>query len=544
MANRDLSTYREVTGQVVATNNDMVQAATDIGQGFIKQSQQAKIAENFSAAQLELNALTNQYQTDFEADPLGGMEEFKSKRQSILDKYGSDISPFYKNDWLTKSQDLAVKSDMFNQNWVFKQSKINAVNSLNTAKDNVLQTVAQDAENYAASEDSEVEAVMNFDFGKQELATTATEVLGEETTQKSLASFDEDATKVFVSTVADRNPIKALGLLDKEEVKTAFKNPLEYTQMREAVENRALRAREINVKREVLSVLSDENNFLTKTLEKPVSYLELQQQFEKTNMSEEAKKYFMKANGFTGEDAKLTDSQKLEEKLALYDDISSIADKPITPEVLQGMQNRVYAAMNNNAITQQEGVGYLNNLITPYADKLEEGLQGYSDNNVFADDVGFTGIKDYYESDVALPEPDTEKAAPEVALANNKNKALLYDTYFNSLTQLASGIRTQQFPQGATLADINKLSSEDKNKIFSTAQQTAKRAYLERKYPQLKDMPDAPNLILDNGKLVQGLAGNRNLNAPLSVKQAVPMLKGSDGKLYRQLPNGNYEVVK
>jgi len=70
MANRDLSTFNSVSQQVADTStNTIVQGITSLGQKAVAQSQEAKINENLSKAQIDLNKLDNDFRINAQGDP-------------------------------------------------------------------------------------------------------------------------------------------------------------------------------------------------------------------------------------------------------------------------------------------------------------------------------------------------------------------------------------------------------------------------------------------------------------------------------------------
>jgi len=128
MANRDITNYREVVQQVASKPVDTIGLTEDIGKQIIKQSQEAKVTENFSKAQLDISALTEQHRIDYEADPFNeqGLQKYNAAKEKIINSYGSDISPFFKADWLKSTEKLATGADANLQSWQYQQAAKNA----------------------------------------------------------------------------------------------------------------------------------------------------------------------------------------------------------------------------------------------------------------------------------------------------------------------------------------------------------------------------------------------------------------------------------
>jgi hypothetical protein len=549
MANRELQGGRTIGADVAVQLPDadvstekMISGIAQIGQGIIKENQQAKITENFSMAQLDINQLAMKYQTEYEGDPFGGMKKFQEARDKIIEGYGNDISPFFKKPWQQDTRNLAMTNDATMETWAYKQTKVNTVNSINRSIKNNMSQAMVDGQNFGNSDEDEIGTFLNFGQAKAQLVGFADQNLGSETATKMLEDYDGDYLKSFMSGVSDSDPLKALRLMERDDVKGSFKDQKQYMSMKEAIESRALNVQEINGQKQILNALKQENSVLAKSLEAPISYADLQEQFSATEMSSYAKNYFMKANGYTKSDGstKLSNSEQLQFKTDLYDQITQTVSNPeLTAADVSALQEKVYQGMDNNALTESEGINYLNQITAPLASGKEEQYSKFQigKNNPFQDNIGFSGIQKIYEDQIAIPPAEGEEEVGEqTKLMNNQNKVKLYDYFMSSLEEQAGSY-------GVTIAQVPTLGKPQQRKLYTDAQAQAVKDYMIDKNPTLATLPDLPNQVLTGGKLIQGTAGDRNLKPDVAAAPQFETYSGSDGYLYRKYPDGKYERV-
>lgn len=559
MAQRDISNFRTVTDVVAKQEapdapsgiSQLADTAAQIGQKIIAENQEAKINENFSMAQLELNQLSTQMQIDYESNPFEGAEKYKEARKKVLDKYGSEISPFFKKPWQTSARELGTRSDIEMQGWALKQTKVNTVKSINRSiKNNMIQATL-DGQNFGNSDETEIGSLLKFQESRNKLASFGDQHIGEETTTEMLESYSDDYLKSFLSGVSESNPLKALRMLDSPEVKGSFRDQQQYSKMKEAIESRALNVQKINGEKQVLNTLKDENSLLTKSLVSPVSYAELQSEFDKTNMSVEARKFFMSANGYTKADgsASLNPAEQLQAKSELYENIIELTSREdVKSTDIAAFQDNIYKAMNNEVLNEKEGIDYINALVVPFVDKKEKSFQNYSQGSFFGlgDSIGFKGVQEIFDNDLAVPLPEIPEGKKPTAAQqssidfatsiNNANKIKLYDYYMSALQEKAASY-------GVAIGDVPDLNKPQKTKLYAEAQAEAKRLYMVDENPALATLPDLPNQVFKNGQIIPGAAGARQIKPDISVTPKFETYAGSDGYLYRRYPDGQYERV-
>lgn len=219
MANRDLNNNRTFTNVVAEAPDTLVPAIAEFGQQIIKQSQEAKIVENMSAAQLEIGKLSNDFQIKYEGDPFNeqGLKDFKAQRQGILDKYGSGISPFFGRQWKDNAFKIASNNDTQVNAWGYKQARENSAYSINQGIKNNLEQALGNGSAYASGAIGEGEALMAFQQSFESLQGYGASNLGETTTAKMLDEYKSDYMLNFVSGVSESNPYKAKQILDNEK---------------------------------------------------------------------------------------------------------------------------------------------------------------------------------------------------------------------------------------------------------------------------------------------------------------------------------------
>ncbi len=222
MVDRVTTNYRNSIEQVAPLDTSPMQTLATAGQKIIEADQKAKINENFSAAQLDITKLTEKYQIENQDDPFGAMKEYQSKRNEILAGYGEDISPFFKKQWMDSSRPLVKSSDVQNETWAFKQTRINTIDRINQSMKNNFEQANIDGRNFALGKSTDLDALTNFKVSRDQLASYGVEQIGTHGTEKLLKDYNSDSMKSFITGVAEINPQQAAEMLDSEGVKEHF----------------------------------------------------------------------------------------------------------------------------------------------------------------------------------------------------------------------------------------------------------------------------------------------------------------------------------
>lgn len=209
----DLRRVTDVVAPQDYTASVIAQGAEEI----IAQGQKSKIQANASAAQLGLAQLTQDYQVKNQSDPYGGLDGFKQQRQSLLDSYGSQISPFYKSEWDDTTRQISENNDAGIQTWGLKQTRVNSQVNMNSSVRDTMRLANVNGQQLGTG-NGDLTSMLNYSDAKQRLYDYGNEHLGEETTKESLMNFDKDYLKSFVSGVAQTNPQRAAQILNDPSV--------------------------------------------------------------------------------------------------------------------------------------------------------------------------------------------------------------------------------------------------------------------------------------------------------------------------------------
>ncbi len=541
MARRDLSNLRSVTEVQAVIPDQTMGAIASIGKKIVDDQIDAQFSEKMSEAQLKLNALNTQYQIDYEGNPMGGLKELDEAKKRIFQEYGSQISPLRGMQWQQATQELSARSDMAIQSWGLKQSQVNTKNSLKKMIDNDLIMASQNGQAFAKSGDNNVEAFLDYAGGRARLEQTAAGKIGSETLGVLLEDYDEDYTKVFLSSVGSVNPQKALGLLQDERVRASIKDPMDVMKLEKAFGARSnVMARQAQETVEIDRV-AGVGDLIKASVQKPMDLAQLEQVTGQFGIDGAAKDLLLRLNGFAEGSKKLDDSQKRGYKATVYDAIGKIGKEEINSKNISAVQEAIITGMENNAIPDGEGIKLLNQIVGPLIEAQRGNISQYQRGayNPFQDNIGFSGIESYFENNVKIVEPEaaTKGQKTEVELNNKINKSKLYDYYMSALELEADAL-----PNRPRVGDIPNLPDAQKEKLYSRAQTTAQELFLKDRYPALRTLPDVPNFVLKDGQLIQGSVGGRNLK-PVAVAEPRFKLGVEGDMIYRIYPDGTKQAV-
>ncbi len=454
------------------TSVPLVETFAEIGKTIIKQGQEAKINENFSNAQVEVNSLNRQFQIDYAHDPFNkeGLERLKQLKADVYQKNASGISPFFKRPYDDAVRKLDRTSDATLEAFGYTQTRKNTVTSMNKAIQNSLMQAAIDGEGGADLGKS----LLNFTASKTALVNTADGILSEPESTAMLESFNQDYLKTYLSGKAVTDPVGALQVLDSDEVKGSFKDAEQYSAMKKAVKSRALKVQQVAIENNVINNLKGEIGAFKSG--KPLSYAELQVASEK--MSKPAREFFMKKSGFSGKEKKLDPAEKLEVKARLAENFANVMSKEsITVYDMAALQDDIFKAMNSGVLSEEQSLDLLNGMIEPtLADKEKQISTDWFDSgdwNPVFDNVGLPVIKEFYNNNVLIKSPEAEGAVlggiflsdeeKEVGIVsktlNNTNKANLYNYYFDALQDEAA-------QKGIKVAQLNDYGSRSERRAI------------------------------------------------------------------------------
>lgn len=192
--------------------NALIPAAKQYEQTMLQQ-EQIKIDTNSTKARIELDNFQSQWQLQNQANPDNEQAkvQFQSGMQSILDKYGQEISPMARMEWNIAANKLKNGYDAANNAWAFKQraenAKINVAENINLNLDLAYRNGLQ----------GNIEGGWaDLDSSYRQLYSYALPALGENGAKDLLSEYKGNFTTSFVTGLIERDPQEALDFLNEE----------------------------------------------------------------------------------------------------------------------------------------------------------------------------------------------------------------------------------------------------------------------------------------------------------------------------------------
>ena len=512
MARRDLTNFRTVTNVVadvsgvienVDAPNSLLNAGIDLTTQIIRQGQEAKITENMSNAQLDLNALQSQYQIDFEGDPMGGIEEYRSSRKDIMNSYGEQISPLFRRQWNAGVRQVEERNDVTQQAWGLKQTRVNTVNSVNNSMKNGFTQATIDGRALGAGTMSIAEVMVNYANSRESLTNFAIGNLGEVTGGNAVSTYDEDYMKSILSGAIEEDPVMALEFLDNDAVRDSFSNPEQYSKMKEAAENKVLNFKQRREDMAILNVMTGEDGLYAQSLERDLSVAELEGSYLLNNTPKSVQKVLNRMNGYGVAGDELTDSQKVNNSINLFDSLAALeGNENVTLKDIELFRAKIYENLENGSITSAKGTNAFTQLIAPSINAYEKKLETYSarhEDFIPFNEMGFVKVQSAFKSEFEIDGEDSALSAKQLKKVNDLNKLRLYESYNDALTQ--------HMPEGTSVANIGTLNSKQRNKVLKNAQKQAVDDYAFQSIGYIaKDtdtQQDVVNIIKDSYQQAQ-----------------------------------------
>jgi len=182
-------------------------------------SQESKIMNNLTKAQLEIADITNQFRVSNESDPNANEMEYNTNVQGVLNKYGYEVGTMYKGQWANNANKLMGQAQLDNKTWAVRQNTRNAVSNLNEAMENSYNLAFLDGQDFGSGEELDVNLLNKYEESKNMLNGVTSKYLGEETANELTKTHKENYMGNFLNGLAITNPQKAQKYIDNEDVR-------------------------------------------------------------------------------------------------------------------------------------------------------------------------------------------------------------------------------------------------------------------------------------------------------------------------------------
>ena len=533
---------RQYTPSPVNQIGDAVRGIAQATSASLKEiqriNQEAKITSNASTAQIGLNKLQNDFQNDNQSDPFANEDKFKKERNKLFKTLQRDITPSYQGQWNQSVQSLEARSDLTMQNWQFKQSKVNTVDSINTTMQNNFTQSFIDGKSFGTGDGSNVETMLNFEAQKNDLLLFGNKNIGEERTNETMKNYNSDSLTSFISGVIETNPISALSLLEDKKTMSTINDPDVVKTLTDSAKERINNIDDIRIDNEIIAAMRSPNSLLAESQTRQLSIVEIETVAKESNMSNAAKNVLLKKSGYKDvSKQKVSPSAQVKGKADIYSSLDQISrSENLTTKQVSDFQNKIYVARDKGFITDKETTQFINEITDPLVSQKEIQLQEFSHGNwnPFFANVGLSGLNDYYSKNLKIKPIAGQKEVGGVSAGiNNSNKVKLYDYYLSNLDKEAK-------KQGINITDLNNLPASEKNELYYKAQSDAQRMMILDKHPSLSTLKDIPNKILDNGNIIQGAAGNRQVNPDFTIQPEFTVIS-KQGRWARKYSDGRIE---
>ncbi len=468
--------YQEQVYQVAPELVDQTMAQTietgvNIATKMLYANAEAGMNKSLSEANSRLNDLTQEFRLKNSMNPDPNNRDYLAARKEIFQEVKESVSPLVQRDFMGKWSQLERNLDDDNKQWAFKQTQQNINANLKETVQNDLNNAYFAGERFATGANGDIVSVFNEYTGSyNNLYDFSSKHLGEAQARDILSSFEGDYMKSFLSGVVQQNPMAALDLMDREDVKASIGDPASYQKLKDSAEARLFNINDMKTKTEVIDLMRKENSLFAQSQERNLSLVELETAFSDYDVSPSARSVLLKMNGYkatggtgaTG--AKLSESEKLSKGVAFMDNFALFLDDKETKTVedWQKLQNDLYDAIDKKVIPLKEGRELLAELIEPMTGAIEQDVKSFNQDYLnMKTNLGFKELKDFYSNEIEVARwwrPDSE----DVKLADNRNKLRLYNLYYGNLRQIA-----QQ--SGMSLGDLAMLPQQQKAQFLANA---------------------------------------------------------------------------
>lgn len=425
-----------------------------------KLSQKTKMTNKLSQANTELYKINEELKTEFSDDPTN--PEFKERQKQEFDSVFSSIeqglSPYAKQEFNVKKQNLFAKYELSNAEWAIKTER----NNVKTQAQSAIENDQKMAAVYGANGD--VDGLVGLvELNGSNLFESLKETLGEPEAVKITKSYTSDAAKSFMNANIKANPQQSLELLENEAVQSVIGDVGEIQELKEAAITQLDKKRKQDFTLEIYDKIKEGGEVWQKAIDGDLSFIEMQDFFANNDLTHKEKTFIAKAAGYStgfkfdesGNFIKTGKKKSSEEKKTISSVekqanfsglilegsnlLSGHAFNELPEDIIEKggvvgaamekvaqFQTKVNEAFSEGQITKTQWEEISNNYIPMVGNFLAENLQGLEQKSGFGfgDMLGYSQIKEAADS-----------LARQSSTRTQTEKGLLYSNYFYELKQ-------------------------------------------------------------------------------------------------------------
>lgn len=494
---RQVFSQQTVTDSVAKQSANYADIGLQVATKVHNQREKSNYINNASQAQVELNTLNNKYRTDNSNSPYNNLDDYKSERDGIFEKYADNISPAYRANWFDKKAQLVAQDDISFETWATKQNAANVITDIQSVVKSDMNIANSDGMAYGSDDTNDLTSLMKYNDSIQNLDAMGDGVLTTQQSSKIKQEYSQKYLTNFVNGVIETNPLKAKELLNEKSVKSGLTNE-NYTKLSKAADTRFNNMSKINSENEILRSIKNGNSLVAESVNRNLSVEEIEEASKVGNLTTQAKNVLYKMNGLkpitSAKDSKESRSIIAQGGMDIRNDLTVFTSKEEkTAKDYQKMQNKIYTAMDKGYITLKQGNEMLTTFVGGYAEQYQQEMENYNQDVLKIDtNIGYAGIDKYFDEKIDASRNWFFDEDKDVQITNSNNKIKLFDMYTYSLSQEASAM-------GMTIDQLSQQPIETKQKVLTKSFENAKMLYASGvSGREIKDAIEADNIISDS----------------------------------------------
>ena len=353
------------------------------------------LSEAFTDIQIE----TNNYKKQASSDPnnIKLQDSFKSKLNSISEKYLGQIPTGYRNDFLNGFSKLKTTTDNNIKLWQYQQTDINNKNAIIGQTQNLY----NQATNFGINNNL-ADAIDSFAVNSSLIKENAKIMLGEQQANELTQKLEQDYYVNYLNGVLESRPEQIQALMEDKNIinKIGLDN---VNKFKNASINKVKNLNEYNIMKEVSQLMIDNTNFTKQILYGNVDFVAIENFLKDKKISKNTRDYLYKKAGYSSTDRNGNDKKpevSLKEKIDAKDIIESrfaqfrISPDKITQETIQETNDLIFDYANKGYLSDSEVEKYLDELNISNAEFLEfDTKENYEKRRFFYNDNGFEELQ-------------------------------------------------------------------------------------------------------------------------------------------------------